>query len=214
MSRRRRYEGIGRVCDVLSLERPVYGRPRARLLELLSPPSGATVIDLGCGTGLNIPYLSKAVAPGGRVIGIDASESMLARAGSRVEACKAMNVELIHGDDVGDLPHLLARARSRVRRVDVVVATYVLSVLDDDEPAWSAIRALAAQHTLRLGIAEIGEASSANLPLRTMFALFAATGGADRHRRPWERVERDATLETHEEFFGGHVHIAVGSYNG
>ncbi|MCG6970554.1 MAG: methyltransferase domain-containing protein [Gammaproteobacteria bacterium] len=45
---------------------------------------GGTVVDLGCGTGLNFPLLQQAVGPVGRVISVDLSAEMLARAGKRV----------------------------------------------------------------------------------------------------------------------------------
>lgn len=41
---------------------------------------GATVLDLGCGAGMDSIIAARRVGPTGRVIGIDFSESMLARA--------------------------------------------------------------------------------------------------------------------------------------
>ena len=43
------------------------------------PPAleGATVLDLGCGTGRDVYILSKLVGPNGRVIGVDMTESQL-----------------------------------------------------------------------------------------------------------------------------------------
>ncbi|MBA3605706.1 MAG: ubiquinone biosynthesis protein, partial [Acidimicrobiia bacterium] len=46
---RDRYGLAGRLYDVVSLEPLLYRRPRARLLELLGPLPGATVVDIGCG---------------------------------------------------------------------------------------------------------------------------------------------------------------------
>lgn len=43
-------------------------------------PQGATVLDLGCGAGLDSLIAARCVGPTGRVIGIDFSEPMLARA--------------------------------------------------------------------------------------------------------------------------------------
>jgi arsenite methyltransferase len=43
-------------------------------------PAGATVLDLGCGAGLDSLIAARRVGQGGRVIGIDFSDSMLARA--------------------------------------------------------------------------------------------------------------------------------------
>jgi arsenite methyltransferase len=43
-------------------------------------PAGVTVLDLGCGAGLDSLIAARRVGEGGRVIGIDFSDSMLARA--------------------------------------------------------------------------------------------------------------------------------------
>src|SRR5688572_20229910 len=43
-------------------------------------PQGATVLDLGCGAGLDSLIAGHRVGPSGRVIGVDFSEPMLARA--------------------------------------------------------------------------------------------------------------------------------------
>ena len=58
-------------------------------------PAGAIVLDLGCGAGLDSIIAARRVGPNGRVIGIDFSEPMLARA-------RAAKAEV-------DLPHLQFR---------------------------------------------------------------------------------------------------------
>ena len=50
---------------------------------LLRPRPGAALLDLGCGTGEDALALAARVAPGGRVIGIDASAAMVAEARRR-----------------------------------------------------------------------------------------------------------------------------------
>jgi ubiquinone/menaquinone biosynthesis C-methylase UbiE len=72
-----------RLYDCVSVEPLLYRRLRQRLGELLGPIPGATVVEVGCGTGLNLGWLHDAVSPGGRVIGVDASESMLSAARRR-----------------------------------------------------------------------------------------------------------------------------------
>lgn len=54
------------------------------LLEFARPRIGSTVIDVGCGCGATTVELARAVESSGRVIGIDISEPMLARAKQRV----------------------------------------------------------------------------------------------------------------------------------
>lgn len=50
-------------------------------VALFAPmPAGATVLDLGCGAGLDSLIAARRAGAGGRVTGIDFSDSMLARA--------------------------------------------------------------------------------------------------------------------------------------
>src|SRR5438128_11106092 len=58
-------------------------RPRA--VNRLDLKFGDRVLEVGCGTGRNLPFLSRAVGPDGRVYGIDLSEGMLAEARSACE---------------------------------------------------------------------------------------------------------------------------------
>ena len=51
--------------------------------DLMEPRPGAVLVDVGCGPGDDARALAARVAPGGRVIGIDASRSMIAEARSR-----------------------------------------------------------------------------------------------------------------------------------
>jgi arsenite methyltransferase len=45
-------------------------------------PSGATILDLGCGAGLDALIAARRVGLGGKVIAVDFSTAMLVRAGS------------------------------------------------------------------------------------------------------------------------------------
>ncbi len=69
---------------------------KERSFALLHPRPGATLLDLGCGTGDDLLPLADRVAPGGRVLGIDASATMVAEARRRVAGRDA--VEVREGD--------------------------------------------------------------------------------------------------------------------
>ncbi|HEX2376281.1 MAG TPA: methyltransferase domain-containing protein [Gaiellales bacterium] len=66
----------------------------AAVRELRLEPGGS-VIDICTGTGLTLPYLAAAAGRAGRVVGIDRSPAMLARAGGRAPSPP---VELVEGD--------------------------------------------------------------------------------------------------------------------
>ncbi|MFW6692222.1 class I SAM-dependent methyltransferase [Streptomyces sp. MAR4 CNX-425] len=68
-------------------------------LEQLALRSGDTVVDVGCGTGHNLPLLARAVGPAGRVIGVDLTDAMLEQAEKRVgEAGLGGQVSLVQED--------------------------------------------------------------------------------------------------------------------
>lgn len=58
-------------------------RRRRASLDALNPRPGDTIIDLGCGNGLQTQELSRAVGPEGRVVALDPSPDMLASARHR-----------------------------------------------------------------------------------------------------------------------------------
>lgn len=58
---------------------------------------GETVLDVGCGAGIDALIAAMRVAPGGRVIGIDMTAAMLQRAGRHAAAMKLENVEWREG---------------------------------------------------------------------------------------------------------------------
>jgi ubiquinone/menaquinone biosynthesis C-methylase UbiE len=91
---RRSFEGYRVHLYDLFGDRPTLSL-RLRAIKRLGDIQGATVVDVGCGTGLSLPYLVNAVGPQGRVIGIDASPDMLDRSRRRIESAGWDNVELV-----------------------------------------------------------------------------------------------------------------------
>jgi len=66
------------------------------LLAFAAPRAGSTVMDVGCGCGATTIELARAVGPSGRVIGLDISEPMLARAKERLR--EFTNTHCLLGD--------------------------------------------------------------------------------------------------------------------
>lgn len=98
----RSYDKASKYYDLLT--DVVFGRVlgvekvRARAVELLGDLRGATVLDVGCGTGRNLPLLEARVGERGRIVGFDYPEGMLAQARRRVREHGWFNVELVRGD--------------------------------------------------------------------------------------------------------------------
>jgi len=69
------------MMDVLLLGR--YGRFMRQVLDGMELEPGEAILDLGSGTGRNACLLAERVGPEGRVVGLDISDQMLARARRR-----------------------------------------------------------------------------------------------------------------------------------
>jgi demethylmenaquinone methyltransferase/2-methoxy-6-polyprenyl-1,4-benzoquinol methylase len=100
-----RYEKVAPGYDLFTAGGRTY---RERAVEKLAPARSSVVLDVGCGTGLSFAALEKEIGPRGRLIGVDLSSDMLARARERVQRHGWQNVTLIEAaaEDVA-LPGLV-----------------------------------------------------------------------------------------------------------
>ncbi len=87
--------------------------------------AGETVLDLGSGAGMDCFLAARQVGPTGRVIGVDMTPDMLARARANAEKMGAANVEFRQGE-IEKLPVEDAS-------VDVVISNCVIN-LSPDKP--------------------------------------------------------------------------------
>ncbi len=69
---------------------------RARAIAALQLQPGDVVLDAGCGTGFCFHMIEDAIGPSGRLIGIEPSPAMLARARGRVDDAGWTNVTLLN----------------------------------------------------------------------------------------------------------------------
>lgn len=81
--------------DWLFFQPPTF---RKNAVARLGLKPGGRVLEIGCGTGRNLPYLSRAVGRTGRVYGADLSRGMLAKARQLRDRKGWNNVELIECD--------------------------------------------------------------------------------------------------------------------
>jgi ubiquinone/menaquinone biosynthesis C-methylase UbiE len=108
--------------DVTSRLYPVPGYPqraqRLRAVRALGLRAGDSVIDIACGTGLNFPLIEEVIGPGGRIVGVDLTDAMLARAEDRIQANGWSNVSLVQADAAGF---------AFPAGADAILSTYALS---------------------------------------------------------------------------------------
>jgi len=93
--------------------------------------AGATVVDIGCGSGTDLLLAANAVGPQGRAIGIDMTDAMLRKAQAGVAEAGLTNVDLRRGDTL-DLPIESASA-------DFVLSNGVLNLAPDKRRAFSEV---------------------------------------------------------------------------
>ena len=84
---------------------------------------GETVVDLGCGGGLDVFLAAEKVGPGGKAIGIDMTSEMLALARRNAEKAELTNVEF-HQSTIDSLP--LSDGS-----VDCVISNCVINLASD-----------------------------------------------------------------------------------
>ena len=101
----KRYRNYAKTYDREQTRNSGAEANRRRVIDLLQLRPGDVVLDAGCGTGLNFPALEEAIGPSGRIIGIDLSPDMLAKAQDRVAGHGWQNVTLIESAvDTAQLP--------------------------------------------------------------------------------------------------------------
>jgi SAM-dependent methyltransferase len=115
------YGAWARVYDWFARATASVGGVRADCVAALDLAPGDTVVEFGCGPGVNLPVLREAVGPEGRVVGVDITPEMLGRARALVARRGWENVHLVRGD----------ATTPPVRRADGVLATFVTSLFPD-----------------------------------------------------------------------------------
>lgn len=92
-------EGRANIAKTLSDPHRDERQKPKELVDALKIRPGSTVIDAGTGVGYMLPWLSKAVGPGGRVIAEDIATDFIDKARSRASQEKLGNVEFVLGSE-------------------------------------------------------------------------------------------------------------------
>ena len=206
------YRKKARHYDLTSRLYPAPGYPqrtqRLRAVQALGLRPGDTVIDMACGTGLNFPLLQQAVGPGGRIVGVDLTDAMLARAQDRVKANGWGNVSLVQADAVGfDFP----------AGADAILSTYALTQVPEcaEVIAHGAAALAAGGRWAVLDLKVPGRTPGWLAQLGTATVRPFAAIDEWMMRRPWETIRAAMQEEladfTWTELFFGTAFLAAGS---
>ena len=198
---RRGYDAWARVYDWFARATASVGGVRSACVRALDLSPGDTVVEFGCGPGVNFPVLRGAVGPTGRVVGVDVSPRMLDRAAGLVERRGWANVSLALAD----------AERPPVAAADGVLATFVTSLFPDPYAVVSRWCELSDTVVVAAFVPEGNRA--ANVALRAFVALNGRlfdAGGDDPLGRLAERTDaarralddRTAVRERQQHLFG------------
>jgi len=102
------------------------------VLERLAPAPGERILDVGCGAGQTLLELAALVGRDGRVVGLDISSPMLARARERVAEAGLTQVDLVLGD---------AATERFAHPFDVVFSRFGVMFFEDPAAAFRSLRA-------------------------------------------------------------------------
>jgi demethylmenaquinone methyltransferase/2-methoxy-6-polyprenyl-1,4-benzoquinol methylase len=177
-------------------------RYRKLAVEALAPGPGDTVVEIGCGTGLNFRYLEERIGEDGRIVGVDLSEDMLERAAQRVSQKAWENVTLVHEDAARyQFPEGMTRA----------ISTFALTLVPEYE---AVIRRVSGALGTDGRMVVLDLRKPKRWPewlLKTTVLLTRPFGVtldlAD--RKPWRAMEKYFSRVSYEELFGGFAFLAV-----
>jgi S-adenosylmethionine-diacylgycerolhomoserine-N-methlytransferase len=166
MYRRQRY--------IYNGTRRYYLLGRDQLIAGLRPEDGASILEIGCGTGRNL-VLAARLYPGARFFGVDVSTEMLTSAITAISRSGLTGqIRVAHGDATAFDPGVLFG----IPRFDHVMISYSLSMI----PGWLRVLEAAANHLKpggRLHVVDFGRQERlptiARALLRQWLALFDVT---------------------------------------
>ncbi len=195
MSDRQRLAEIGRFYSAIAhpydlfATSTVFAGLRREAVAALELSPGERVLDIGCGTGGNLPFVARKTGREGAYIGVDLSRGMLAKAYSREVDSE---VELVQAD-ASDPP--------LDGKVDAIVVTFVNGVLEEPASAvdsWLRCLRPGGRIVLLDAAGRRGRLSPFEWGFRAFVLLAAPPGARSRSERSPNEILIDRVETAHE----------------
>jgi len=177
-------------------------------IEALLLRPGLTVLDIGCGTGLNFGIIMSVIGTQGTLIGIDSSAKMLGKAQKRINGQRWENVHLLQLDVRKLTCKDLEILTNRNILIDRIICTLGLTVF----PSWQDVFARTYNLLKKDGRYSIMDIFNDKHTIRTKIISILAK--ANNSRRFWEPLEKeceDYWEERYSVLHGDTVIVASGT---
>lgn len=195
----KRYDRIARSYNTLEPLYLIFPRARRKAVAALGLKAGDTVLEIGAGTGRNFPYLVEAVGPSGTIIGVDASQGMLAEARRLIERRGWSNVKLLQQD---------AAQLEVDRDLDGVLFSLSYSVLPEPRPAlaraWERLRPSSRVVVMDAGLTQ-GRHWRLLAPIARLLVKYAP---GDPYSDPWSELAKYGPVAT-ERLLAGFYYVSA-----
>ena len=180
------------------------GKYRKRTVNALELSKGDTVIELGCGTGLNFPLVLDKIWPEGKLIGVDITDKMLDQARIRIKENGWNNVELVQSDSADyDFPNEL----------DGIFTTGAIQYSPQyDKIIKNGYEALKPGKNFAVFDFKMSQGPARIFaPLLIFFTKGFEANEEYIQRKAWKSIEKYFEKTTFQEGWGGFVYLSVGT---
>lgn len=179
------------------------GKYRKKAIDLLELSNGDTVVELGCGTGLNFPLVLDKIGIKGKIIGVDITDKMLEEAQKRIKENNWNNVELVQSDIAEyDFPD----------NVDAIFSTGAIQYCTKyDKVIKKGHDAM--KRGKNFVILDFKMSQGPARIFAPILLYFTNPFGADIQyikRSAWKSIEKHFEKTSYKEGWGGFLHISVG----
>ena len=190
------YNGESRFYDIT---RKLVLKHRKQSIDKLSIKPHQIILDGGCGTGQNFPYIYQLLKGSGKIIGVDCSRKMLGIAKKMIAKNNYQNIELYEADAINFVPSPM---------IDAAIFSDVLFLIPNFKRALENV-----VYKLKVGgkvcILDFKVSDNSFLkPLNRPWRKWSNFYGGDFGRKPWKILEQLLGNVQFEEHFFGFRYIA------